>query len=127
MANIKGWVGAFRRVLAGTLAALVAAIAGCGGDSEKSENDTTTVAEVQAAGEALCTKAACGGEVPSGCADEINEYVAAADANGCLGIMDTWLRCLESATECVIGVAERGRTACNEQEELAEDCRKGRL
>ena len=157
MAISKGRVGAFLRILAGG-AALIAVVS-CGGDSEKSEDDTstaadaggsqdsqgdassvtdasgspdsqdetTTVADVQAVGEAVCTITACGGVVPSGCVDDLNEYIVAADTNGCLEIMDTWLRCLEGATTCINGVAQSTRAACGEQEELAEDCRNGRL
>ncbi len=113
-------------------AALVAlALAGaCGTD----DDDGTTGAsadELHGMAASLCRKdASCDGRDSAwieACVGEADDQIAAAEGYGCLDIMATWFTCLVDSSICT---RERGYTdhgACADQEELAEDCRNGRL
>ena len=84
-----------------------------------------TLEEVKASRDAVCTAIACDPN-SNDCERELDELIVQADANDCLEILDAWMRCVAAVTACENGLAS-GRDACDEEEERAEDCRKGRL
>ena len=122
------------RILAATHGMLVLAVA-CGGDATKTGS---TPDKLHTVAESFCkANADCVGADSAwieGCVTEADREIAAAEGHSCLDIMATWLNCLDEKSSCTTDddpdptdkyYTDQG--ACNDEEELAEDCRKGRL
>lgn len=93
-----------------------------------SDDETTSEAEVRRVGNELCEEYTCSVEPDlTDCKDEMEEILEKAKANSCLDVIDAWFRCLRDSTHCTDGVPPKTSQACSDEEELAEDCRKGRL
>ena len=106
------------------LALLGIGVAACSSRHD-SQPPEVTLDEVKASRDELCAAIACDPDSID-CERDLDELIVQADANDCLEILDAWMRCVAAATECRDGLAS-GSDACDEEEERAEDCRKGRL
>jgi hypothetical protein len=106
------------------LALLGIGVAGCSSRHE-SRTPEVTLDEAKASRDALCAAIACDSN-SNDCERGLDELIVQAKANDCLEILDSWMRCVAAVTVCENGSAS-GRDACNDEEERAEDCRKGRL
>ena len=103
---------------------------GCGGDApEKSPGKTPE--ELHAVAQSLCQAAAdCMGTDSTwveGCVADTDSQVAAAQSYGCLDVMAAWFSCLDQRSTCATDNGYTDQGACSDEEELGEDCRKGRL
>jgi len=102
---------------------------GCGGDDDDILG--TSKEEVREAAESLCRANADCEQLDSawieGCMVEPDRQIKAAEGYDCLGIMAEWFDCIESYSSCTADGYSNDREACREEEEMAEDCRNGRL
>jgi len=55
------------------------------------------------------------------------KQIGHAEANDCLPIVKAWFECLEAHNECVLDAGLTDHNICRDEEELGEDCTKGRL
>jgi hypothetical protein len=106
------------------LALLGISLAACSSRHD-SQPPEVTLEEVKGSRDAMCGAIACDPH-RNDCERDLDELIVQADANDCLEIVDAWMRCVAAVTACENGLAS-DRDACDEEEERAEDCRKGRL
>ena len=112
-------------------ALVMLALAGaCGSDGDK-DTAEATAAKLHRVAESSCrTFADCeGGDTAwiEGCVGEADSQIAAAESHGCLDIMAAWFNCLDDNSTCTADNDYTDDGACHDQEELAENCRNGRL
>jgi hypothetical protein len=108
-----------------TVLIVIVTAGGCGDEESNSKED------LQSTAEAVCRAAAdCRGDDDASieqCREGSSSQVDAADRDGCINIMNDWYSCLLENSTCNDEGKYDDEGACGDQEELAEDCRKGRL
>lgn len=121
------------------LVVLALAVA-CGTGDEDSETGVSAN-ELIAQAESTCqVYADCEGKDNAwinACVEEAERQITAAEGYGCLDIMAVWFTCLDDNSICTIDKDDADEEdpdkdytdegACSDQEDLAEDCRDGRL
>jgi len=100
-------------------------------DDGRAQGEAPSALEVQTKADSLCRAAgSCEPADPGfvdACLSVYEEQVAAAEAHDCLGVLEAWIECLTDSSSCSPEGEFTDQGACNEQEELAEDCRGGLL
>jgi hypothetical protein len=91
-------------------------------------NDEPSADETRAVAISMCEAFAdCTGTEVEDCLKGADDRIEQGQTHGCLAVVKTWFDCLEANTVCEADAGSTDHDACHDQEELGEDCVKGRL